>query len=93
MADYLAHFVDQVEQPRFAIAQRGWDGNVCLLRWQFSGRLRGRDWQFPGVSELHFDQSGRVAEHLDHWDAARHFYRRLALIGWLIGLVESRLRP
>lgn len=93
MANYLAHFVSQVEQPRFEIDQRGWDGDVCLLRWRFSGQLRGREWHFPGISELHFDRNGRVVVHMDHWDAARYFYRRLPFIGWLIGKIEARLRP
>lgn len=91
LADYLAFFAREVQAPRFAIQYRGWDGDVCLLRWQFSGRLKGRDWRFPGVSELHFDEQGRVSEHIDHWDAGHHFYRRLPLLGRVIRLIEGRL--
>jgi hypothetical protein len=32
-----------------------------------------------------------VAEHIDHWDSGEQFYRRLPVLGWLIGLVRKRL--
>ncbi|WP_207062287.1 nuclear transport factor 2 family protein [Motiliproteus sp. SC1-56] len=93
LADYLAFFARQVETPRFRIRYRGWDGDVCLLRWQFSGQLRGQPWSFPGVSELHFTEDGKVRAHIDHWDAASHFYQRLPLLGSLIRLIARRLKP
>ncbi len=92
LAEYLVHFATKVSEPRFEQVYSGWDGDVCLLRWNFSGGLKTpADWCFAGVSELHFDQQGRVTKHVDHWDSGRYFYRRLPLIGWLIRWVESRL--
>ena len=89
---YLKHFSQQVIEPRFDILARGWDGDVCLLRWDFSGGLKKPgDWCFPGVSELHFDQEGRVVRHLDHWDSGNHFYARLPLLGGLIRWIKARV--
>ncbi len=92
LARYLQHFSQQVSQPRFEILSRGWDGDTCLLRWNFSGGLKQPgDWCFPGVSELHFDQDGRVSRHVDHWDSGRYFYARLPLLGWLIRRIKARV--
>ncbi len=94
LAAYLRYFAEQVERPRFKVVYCGWDGAVCLVRWDFSGGLKQPgDWCFSGVSELHVDTEGRVFRHIDHWDSGRHFYRRMPLIGWLIRQIEKRLRP
>ncbi len=92
LSTYLAGFSARVIDPHFEPVYLGWDGDTCLLRWNFSGGLKTRgDWCFAGVSELHFDGEGRVTKHVDHWDSGRYFYRRLPLLGLLIRQVERRL--
>jgi len=94
LKQYLQHFISQVSTPRFEISHRAWDEDVCLVRWQFSGKLSGkRLWQFPGVSELRFAEDGRLLEHVDYWDSGKYFYRQLPVVGWLIRRIESRLQP
>ncbi|MFT6915392.1 MAG: hypothetical protein ACJAWL_001697 [Motiliproteus sp.] len=92
LASYLQDFAKQVSQPRFEILVRAWDVDTCLLRWNFRGGLKKPgDWHFPGVSELHFDDAGRVVKHVDHWDSGRYFYARLPLLGWIIRLINGRI--
>jgi limonene-1,2-epoxide hydrolase len=89
----LEHFSANVRHVRFSVRHTGWDGDVCLLRWDFSGELpRLGHWAFPGVSEIHIDRAGRICLHRDHWDAGAYFYRKLPLLGTLIGWVRRRLR-
>ncbi|MFP8966925.1 nuclear transport factor 2 family protein [Pokkaliibacter sp. CJK22405] len=88
----LQHFIDHVEQPAFGILNEAWSESVCFVRWDFSGHLAGLgDWQFPGVSEIHFDEEGRVTLHLDHWDAAAHFLNKLPVLGALNRFVSRKL--
>ncbi|WP_110189710.1 nuclear transport factor 2 family protein [Pokkaliibacter plantistimulans] len=88
----LQHFIEHVSEPRFVIQHCAWSGSLCFVRWDFSGVVKGLgDWCFPGVSELHFDEQGRVLRHLDHWDAGTHFYSRLPLLGWLNRTLVARL--
>ena len=44
------------------------------------------------MSEIRFAPDGRVRAHIDHWDASREVYRKLPVLGWLIGLVAARLK-
>ncbi len=86
-------FEDTVE-PRFTIVDRAVSGNVCYLRWDFSFRSpgrRGEAWHIVGMSEVHFDEAGKVAAHLDHWDSGAQFYEKLPVVGALVRAVRRRL--
>ncbi|WP_305856996.1 nuclear transport factor 2 family protein [Balneatrix alpica] len=88
----LAHFVANVQQPRFTILNQAWSGNRCLLLWRFQGQAgRLGEWDFQGTSVLDFAEDGRVSRHQDFWDAGEPFYWRLPLLGWLIRRVLARL--
>lgn len=71
-------------------------GNEAFLKWTFHYRPRrfgGREpWTAFGVSELHLSDDGRIAAHLDHWDAGAQFYAHLPLVGPLVRFVRRRLQ-
>jgi steroid Delta-isomerase len=88
----LAHFVSKVRNPSFAVTHSAWCDNICFIRWDFSGMLPTfGQWTFSGVSELHFNADGKVFLHLDHWDAAQHFYEKLPILGRLIAFIRRRI--
>lgn len=89
----LERMFDDLEEPRFSVTDRAVSGPVWYLRWHFTARLRRRSapWTIEGMSEVHYDDRGRVTAHLDHWDSGAQFYAQLPVIGWLIGLVRRRL--
>ena len=87
----LATMFADLEAPRFAVGDRACSGRVCYLRWSFTARTRGRPLSIEGMSEVHFDASGRVLAHVDHWDAASQLYERLPLLGPVLRLVRRRL--
>jgi hypothetical protein len=93
VVDMLERMFDALEEPRFAVTDRAVSGPVWYLRWQFTARPRGRaaPWTIEGMSEVHYDDQGRVIAHLDHWDSGTQFYARLPIIGWLIRLVRRRV--
>ena len=66
---------------------------ACYLRWTFAyriGRSRRR-WQLTGMSEIQFDGDGRVATHIDHWDAATQVYEKLPVIGGVLKLLRAKI--
>ena len=89
----LADMFERVTAPRFEVSDWAISGRIAYLRWSFAFTPKngGTAWHFEGMSEVHFDEQGRVATHLDHWDSGSQFYGRLPLLGRLIGLVRKRL--
>lgn len=85
------HMYETLGEVRFTVEDMMCDGPRCLMHWRFTSRLRGRPWSFAGTSVVTFAPDGRVAEHVDHWDAAREFYERLPVIGWLLAWLRGRL--
>ncbi|MEM7226050.1 MAG: nuclear transport factor 2 family protein [Pseudomonadota bacterium] len=89
----LQHMFKQVSSPRFQVVDWAQTGSKAYLRWTFtfSQRKGAAPWVIEGMSEVHFDEQGRVCAHLDHWDSGNQFYARLPLLGRLIELIRKRL--
>jgi steroid delta-isomerase len=91
MASVFRHMFDNVPDIRFKVRHAMTEGDICLLTWRFEGTLREQVWRVEGASALCFAPDGRVAEHIDYWDAAENFYGRLPFIGWLVRQIRGRL--
>ncbi len=63
------------------------------LRWRYAGKRGQSAFAFEGMSEITFDEAGRVTCHTDHWDSGSQLYARLPVIGPIIGLIRSRAAP
>ena len=87
----LAKMFDDVEAPRFSVTDQAIHDLTCYLRWSFTCRRGKRQFNIEGVSEVHFDDQGRVLAHIDHWDAASQVYARFAILGPILRLVRNRL--
>ena len=91
MAGVFRHMFDNIKDIEFRIHRAAMDGNTCLMAWRFEGKLEGRKWTFNGCSTVTFSSDGLVTDHVDYWDAAQNFYRRLPVIGWVISRIKRRL--
>ncbi|WP_205563237.1 nuclear transport factor 2 family protein [Cohaesibacter haloalkalitolerans] len=85
---------DDVQEPRFHILDLSWSeqsNDLCLMRWDFScnAPVIG-DWTVRGVTEIRFNEDDVICAHYDYWDASRHFYARLPIIGWLLRKVAQK---
>ncbi len=90
----LAPMFRHLDDPRFVVTRTADAGDgVWLLRWDFACRFRGRDWGFPGMSEVCLGPDGRAVAHIDHWDSGTHFYARLPLLGGVVRLIRRRMAP
>jgi steroid Delta-isomerase len=87
----LEDMFERTEAPRFEVLHWTADGHCGYIRWRFSARvpLLGQ-WRIEGVSTLEFAADGRIAEHLDYWDASA-VYARIPLLGALVRGVRRRL--
>lgn len=96
MKSIFAQMYRDCTDIRFDIDGSVREGDQAFLKWTFHFRPRrfggSKPWLAVGVSELHFASDGRVAAHLDHWDAGSQFYARLPLLGALVRMVRNRLR-
>ena len=68
----------------------------AFLKWTFRFHPRRfggpAPWIATGVSELQLATDGRIAVHIDHWDAGSQFYARLPVVGPLVRFVRSRVQ-
>lgn len=91
----MARVFRDVDDPRYIITHAAVDDDTCFLRWKFTCRPRlsgkGQPWIVDGVTEVRFDDEGRVVELIDHWDAGHYVYERLPLFGYLVRFLRKRL--
>lgn len=92
MATVFRHMFENVPDVRFSVRNALAQDDFCLMTWRFEGTLRGRPWHFEGASALRFAPDGRVAEHVDYWDAGENFYERLPIVSWLLKTIKKRLQ-
>lgn len=89
------HMFVQVESPRFIVTRRFPAGDDAMLLWEFHFSTRGPCRQrlcITGASHLRFNAAGKVAAHVDYWDAAGELYARLPLLGAPMRLLQRACR-
>ena len=95
MGIFRAGFADTREM-RFEVIDVARHDRRGFILWRMVMRPKrfGGDqpWIVDGVSEVELTAEGKVAAHLDHWDAASQFYERLPVLGVLMRLVKRRLQ-
>lgn len=83
---------EDVQDPKFVMLEEAWGEDVCFLKWRMTCRQRRLgDWSVEGLTELRFDDQGRVRLHRDFWDAGAELYGRLPVLRQMIGFVRRRL--
>ena len=87
-----AHMFATLDDPRFVIRQKVLEGDVGFYRWDFTFRRKGKPemHRITGASEVHLAPDGRIATHIDHWDAGQ-VYEKVPVLAALIRLVKRRL--
>lgn len=90
---HLSRAYGKLGAVRITVTDRAYNGRIAYLRWCFTFRLGGRGCarEIIGMSEVHFDEEGRVALHYDHWDAAGQVYEQIPLLGSLLRRIKARI--
>ncbi|MFS8182763.1 nuclear transport factor 2 family protein [Pseudovibrio denitrificans] len=82
---------EDVQEPRFKILDLAWSGDLCFMRWDFTCEQKHLgNWSVRGLTEVHFNAQSKVSAHYDYWDASRHLYRKLPIVGSMIKWIASR---
>ena len=91
MRQVFLEMFQQVGPINFTVLDARGDEEIGVLVWRYEAHLLKKPWIFEGTSVLKYSKDGRVSEHVDYWDAARNFYERLPIIGWLLCALRRRL--
>lgn len=93
MQKIFDHMFETLENPKFKVTDSAWgrDGYTAYLRWTFRYALKGKPQSFDGMSEVVFNEAGKIVSHIDHWDAGAGIYEKIPLLGTAIRFVKSKL--
>lgn len=91
--DYLAKTATHVDLFHTEVVDVARSGDNYYARWIMDVRFRGskKTIRTIGISQLRFDQTGRIVLHQDFWDSTSGFFEHLPLVGPLIRGVKSML--
>lgn len=95
MMRIFEHMFQQVYQPKFSVSRYAITGEVAYLDWQFHFSTVAATTELQsitGLSRVHFNDAGKVTEHIDFWDAGEQVYAKVPVLGWLIRQVANKLR-
>jgi len=89
----FAKMYEEVAEPRFEVVDNAVSGSNSYIRWvfRFKNKKNGRAFTVDGMTEVHFDEAGRVIAHLDHWDVASQLYEHVPVLGAVLRLIRRRL--
>ena len=87
----LEKMFDDIRVLRFVVRAHAVSGQTAFLDWFLDYETDRRSGTIEGTSILKFDRAGKVASHVDHWDAASQLYEGLPLIGPLLRVLRRRL--
>jgi hypothetical protein len=95
---------ETVGRPEFKVTDSAWSESApdqCYIRWIFKYRPRymknrsrseGEPITVEGMSAVRFAPDGRVAAHIDYWDAARGLWEHVPVIGSVLRWLRGRVR-
>ncbi|NQV78988.1 MAG: nuclear transport factor 2 family protein [Alphaproteobacteria bacterium] len=89
----FAQMYGDVAEPAFEVIDHAVSGSRGYIRWilRFNHKKTGKPFSVDGMTEVHFDDMGRVAAHLDHWDVASQLYEHVPVLGGILRVIRRRL--
>ena len=84
----------KIENPRFFVLDlsvsdlRASEG-IGYIRWTLKGNFKKKHKEFSidGMSEVKFDESGKVLIHIDHWDSLTQLITKIPVVGNIVKLI------
>jgi hypothetical protein len=69
----------------------GQQEDTVYIKWIFSYKYKSSHREFEGMSEVRFSNEGKVASHIDHWDAARNVYETVPVLGFILRKIRKHV--
>ena len=86
MVSVFAKMFETMHEPHFQILDVSLSSERAYLKWRMTGVVKAApkmDFDILGMSELAFDDDGKVVLHHDHWDSTSQLLSKLPYIGWI----------
>ena len=85
----------QLDKPKFKVIDYGIsksNNNIVYLRWFLLGKFKNSSklLEIQGMSEVIFNNLGKVISHTDHWDSLSELLIKLPKIGFIIDLFKRK---
>ena len=92
----FSEMFEKIDNPKFQILELSYAQNfdqklTVYLKWILNGSLKKNKKSFAikGVSEVKFNDQGKVVKHIDYWDSMTQLIVHLPYVG---GLVKTFLK-
>ena len=95
LSAYLKETADLVELTTVEILDVSQSDTDYYLRWvmhmKFKAKGREVNSRSIGMTQIRFNDEGKVILHQDYWDGAEGFYQHLPIIGYIIRKIRTGL--
>lgn len=95
LIQYMQQTGQQVDRLDVQIEDIAYSQQDIYVRWtmrmQFTVLGRKVDSQSIGISQLRFDEQGKIILHQDFWDGVDGFYQYLPIIGYSLRKIRNQL--
>ena len=92
---YMTHTADMVKSTTVEILDTAYSGTDYYVRWvmvmEFKAKRKDIYSKSIGMTQLRFNQEGKIVFHQDFWDSTEAFYQHLPYIGYFIRKIRSKL--
>jgi steroid Delta-isomerase len=88
----LIRMYKNTKNPRFVLKDVAWSTRAAYILWDFTAEapVIGA-FAMEGMSEIHFDEMGKITAHLDHADPTPGLYGRVPILGGLIQSIRRNI--
>ncbi|MDG1975221.1 MAG: nuclear transport factor 2 family protein [Akkermansiaceae bacterium] len=74
-------------------ARSGADHYICWEMIFAAPKLAsGEPIHSVGISQVRFNENGKVVFHQDFWDSGRHIFGQIPVVGGMIGIIKDRMK-
>jgi len=95
LIEYMEQTGQQVDRLDVRVQDVARSGNDIYVRWimQMQFKVMGKqvDSKSIGISQLRFNEQGKIILHQDFWDGVDGFYQYLPIIGYSLKKIREKL--
>lgn len=95
LKDYMVQTGKGLEESTVEIRQIVRDGEDVFVRWtmDFRARVAGKaiHSESIGITQLRFNDEGRIVLHQDFWDSGGALYAHLPIVGFVVRSARNRM--
>ena len=92
MVGVFAYMFETMRDPSFEVLDVASSADRAYLKWRMTGTVKAAPkmpFDITGMSEVVFDEAGKVILHHDHWDSASQLLSHLPYIGWVTRRISA----